>query len=97
MRAAAPEPAELLAIIEAMPVGRFTAREIGTRVALDQTLREVLESFAGRNGTFSTKRFGRYLLRNAGTRVGGKWIEQVENDGTHGAIWRVCGSEEAEW
>ena len=90
MRVEDPEKAELLEIIEAMPAGRFTTREIGNRVAVDPGMREVLEGFIGRGGAFSTRRFGRYLLRHVRSRVAGRWIEQVESDGKHGAVWKIC-------
>ncbi|MBN8978919.1 MAG: hypothetical protein J0I08_20825, partial [Rhizobiales bacterium] len=73
MRAEDPEKAELAEIIAAMPDGKFTSREIGARIASgDTALREVLESFVVRGGTFSTKKFGRYLLRFSKTVVGGR-------------------------
>ncbi|MCK1492194.1 hypothetical protein IVB14_17640 [Bradyrhizobium sp. 180] len=97
LRADDPEKIELAEIIAAMPAGQFTSREIGNKVATDQSLREVLESFISRGGTFSSKRFGRYLLRFSKTVVGGRWIEQVSNDRTHGAIWKVCGPDEPGW
>ncbi|WP_314952087.1 hypothetical protein [Bradyrhizobium cosmicum] len=97
MRADDPEKIELAEIIAAMPTGPFTSREIANRVATDQSLREVLESFTSRGGAFSSKRFGRYLLRFSKTVVGGRWIEQVSNDRAHGAVWRVCGPAEPGW
>lgn len=97
MRADDPEKIELAEIIAAMPKGPFTSREIGNRIAMDQSLREVLENFVSRGGIFSPKRFGRYLLRFSKTVVGGRWIEQVSNDRAHGAVWQVCGHEEPRW
>lgn len=97
LRADDPEKIELAEIIAAMPPGPFTSREIGNKVATDQSLREVLESFISRGGTFSSKRFGRYLLRFSKTVIGGRWIEQVANDRTHGAVWKVCGPDDPGW
>jgi len=97
MRADDPEKIELAEIIAAMPPGRFTSREIANTVAVDQAMRDTLESFIGRGGVFSTKKFGRYLLRFAGTVTGGRWIEQVSNDRVHGAVWKVSGLAEDQW
>lgn len=92
MRADDPEKTELAEIIAAMPPGRFTVREIANIVATDQAMRDTLESFVGRGGVFSSKRFGRYLLRFAGTVIGGRWIEQISHDAGRGSVWQVCTS-----
>ncbi|MGO3934488.1 hypothetical protein NP284_40100 [Rhodopseudomonas pseudopalustris] len=94
MRADDPEKTELAEIIAAMPPGRFTTREIANLVASDQAMRETLEGFVGRGGVFSSKRFGRYLLRFAGTVIGGRWIEQVSHDAGRGSVWQVRGPDE---
>lgn len=92
LRADDPEKAELAEIIEVLPRRRFTVREVAAMVAGDDTMKDVLESFIGGGGVFSTKRFGKYLARYAGTIVGGKKIEKVSSD-VHGAVWRVCGDD----
>lgn len=89
LRADDPEKTELAEIIAAMPPGRFTTREIANMVAVDQAMRDTLETFVGRGGVFSSKRFGRYLLRFAGTVIGGRWIEQVSHDAGRGSVWQV--------
>ena len=88
MRAEDPEKAELAEIIAALPTYSFTTKDVARKVAADEALKETFETFMGRGGVFSTKRFGRYLARFEGTVVGGRRIEKVAND-VHGAIWRV--------
>lgn len=93
LRAEDPEKEELAEIIReisrAMQAEKFTARDIATKIGVDPELRQVLERFIGRGGAFSTRSFGRYLLRYSGTIIGGRCIEQVSNDGVHGAKWQV--------
>ncbi len=89
MRADDPEKAELADIIAALPIGEFTARQVAAKAVCETDLRETFESFIGRNGTFSTKALGRYLARHHGTRIGGRWIERVRDDGKHGVLWTV--------
>lgn len=89
MRAGDPEKAELAEIIAALPTYySFTTKDVARKVAVDEALKETFETFMGRGGVFSTKRFGRYLARFEGTVVGGRRIEKVAND-VHGATWRV--------
>ncbi|MES0042626.1 hypothetical protein [Mesorhizobium sp. M0091] len=92
-RAADPEKDELAEIIEALPIGPFTAREIGIRVAESPLLREALSFFMERNGVFSSKRFGRYLARYSGTRIGGRCIEQMPRDNSNSSVWRIAGDD----
>ncbi|MGX9117071.1 hypothetical protein ACWTU6_10280 [Mesorhizobium sp. BHbsci] len=68
-RAVDPEKDELAEIIEALPSRPFTTREIAFRVTDSPALKEALGSFIERSGAFSSKRFGRYLARYAGTRI----------------------------
>ncbi|BBF92835.1 hypothetical protein [Blastochloris tepida] len=98
-RAEDPEKAELAEIIAALPAGRFQVRDVARLVAGNEEAREVFESFIGRGGTFASKRFGRYLARYAKTMIGGRWIEQVSNDGAFGAVWQVCreASSDRDW
>ena len=91
MRADDPEKAELAEIIDALPTGRFTVKDVARMVSEKAELREIFETFMGRNNIFASKRFGHYLKRYAQTIVGGRCIEQVTNDGHHGAVWRVSG------
>jgi putative DNA primase/helicase len=90
MRSDDPEKAELAEIIEALPTGRFTVREIARNVSESPELREVFAGFVGRNGVFATKSFGRYLARFRGTIIGGRSIELATKD-IHGAVWQVRG------
>ncbi|MES0031194.1 hypothetical protein [Mesorhizobium sp. M0040] len=53
-RAADPEKDELAEIIEALPNGPFTTREIALRVADSPLLREALGGFIERSGAFSS-------------------------------------------
>lgn len=93
-RAADPEKDELAEIIEALPIGPFTAREIGIRVAESPLLREALSVFMDRSGVFSPKRFGRYLARYSGTRIGGRCIEQMPRDtNSNSSVWRIAGDD----
>lgn len=96
-RADDPEKTELAEIIAAMPACEFTSRDIGIKMASDPSLRETLETFIGRGGTFASKRFGKYLRRFSKTVVDGRWIEQVSNDRSHGATWKICGPSEPGW
>ena len=96
MRADDPEKAELAEIIDALPTGRFTVREIAHNVSESPELREVFAGFIGRNGVFATKSFGRYLARFRGTIIGGRSIELAAKD-IHGAVWQVCGQAGQEW
>lgn len=101
MREDDPEKAELAEIIEVLPRRRFTVREVAAMVAGDDTMKDVLESFIGRGGAFSAKRFGRYLARYKDTLIGGRKIAQVATDRL-GAIWQVQdevgqGAPPAEW
>ncbi|MBR1209470.1 hypothetical protein [Bradyrhizobium sp. JYMT SZCCT0180] len=96
MRADDPEKAELAEIIDALPTGRFTVREIAHSVAESPEMREVFVSFIARNGVFATKSFGRYLARFRGTIIGGRSIELVTKD-IHGAVWQVRGQAGQEW
>ncbi|RWB24412.1 MAG: hypothetical protein EOQ41_27375 [Mesorhizobium sp.] len=94
-RAADPEKDELAEIIEALPNGPFTTRDIALRIADSPLLREALVGFIERSGTFSSKRFGRYLARYAATRIGGRWIEQLPRDSnSNSTVWRVAGEGE---
>jgi putative DNA primase/helicase len=97
MQADDPEKVELAEIIEALPAGRFMVKDIARKVADNAELREPFENFMGRNGIFASKKFGRYLARFAQTIIGGRWIEQVSNDGIHGAVWQVRNQNEADW
>lgn len=91
-RTADPEKDELAEIIEALPNGPFTTREIALRVADSPPLKEALGGFIERSGAFSSKRFGRYLARYAGTRIGGRWVEQLPRDSnSNSTVWRVAG------
>ena len=94
IRAEDPEKEELAEILRAMPAEPFTARDIAAKVPTEPILRQVLERFTGRGGVFSTKGFGRYLLRYSGTRIGGRWIERVGNDRQNSAIWRICSDQD---
>lgn len=96
MRADDPEKAELAEIIDALPTGRFTVREIAHNVSESPEMREVFAGFIGRNGVFATKSFGRYLARFRGTIIGGRSIELAAKD-IHGAVWQVCGQAGQEW
>ena len=96
MRAEDPEKAELAEIIDALPTGRFTVREIAHNVAESPELREVFAGFVGRNCVFATKSFGRYLARFRGTIIGGRSVELVTKD-IHGAVWQVQGQSDRVW
>jgi putative DNA primase/helicase len=96
MRADDPEKAELAEIIDALPTGRFTVREIAHSVSESPEMREVFAGFIGRNGVFATKSFGRYLARFRGTIIGGRSIELAAKD-IHGAVWQVRGEAAQEW
>ncbi len=93
MRAEDPEKAELAEIMEGLPTGRFTVREIAHNVSESPELREVFAGFVGRNGVFATKTFGRYLARYRGTIVGGRSIELIAN----GAVWQGQSQTEVRW
>lgn len=96
MRADDPEKAELAEIMDALPTGRFTVREVAHSVSESPELREVFAGFVGRNGVFATKSFGRYLARFRGTIVGGRSIERVGTDG-NGLVWQVGGQADRNW
>ena len=96
MRADDPEKAELAEIIDALPTGRFTVRDIAHSVSESPEMREVFAGFVGRNGVFATKSFGRYLARFRGTIIGGRSIELATKD-IHGAVWQVRGQAGQEW
>ncbi|MCL4767749.1 MAG: hypothetical protein KJZ80_16095 [Hyphomicrobiaceae bacterium] len=103
-RAKDPEKEELAEIIEAlaeitreMSAGHFTARDVAAKADAHPRLRDVLERFIGRGGAFSTRSFGRYLLRYSGTMINGRWIEQVSNHGAYGAVWRVSSEPKEEF
>lgn len=90
-RAADPEKDELAEIIQALPSGPFTTREVAIKVAESPLLKETLASFMDRGGVFSSKRFGRYLARYSGTRIGNRWIEQLPRDcNSNSSVWRVA-------
>ena len=57
LRADDPEKAELAEIIDALPTGRFTVRDIAHSVSESPAMREVFAGFIGRNGVFATKSF----------------------------------------
>jgi putative DNA primase/helicase len=91
-RAADPEKDELAEIIDALPMGPFTTKEIALKVAESPALKEALATFIDRGGVFSSKRFGRYLARYASTRIGKRWIEQLPRDSnSNSSVWRVSG------
>lgn len=93
-RAADPEKDELAEIIEALPSGPFTSRQIAFKVGESPPLKEALAFFIDRGGVFSSKRFGRYLARYEGTRIGGRWIEQMPRDrNSNSSVWRVSGGD----
>ncbi|RUW24664.1 hypothetical protein [Mesorhizobium sp. M4B.F.Ca.ET.013.02.1.1] len=93
-RAADPEKDELAEVIVALPIEPFTARGIAVKIAESPLLRETLATFIDRGGVFSSKRFGKYLARYAGTRVGGRWIEQMPRDSnSNSTVWRVAGDD----
>ena len=96
MRADDPEKAELAEIIDALPTGRFTVRDIAHSVSESPAMREAFAGFIGRNGVFATKSFGRYLARFRGTIIGGRSIELATKD-IHGAVWQVRGQAGQEW
>lgn len=96
MRADDPEKAELAEIIDALPTGRFTVRDIAHSVSESPEMREAFAGFVGRNGVFATKSFGRYLARFRGTIIGGRSIELATKD-IHGAVWQVRGQAGQEW
>ncbi|MER9450106.1 hypothetical protein [Mesorhizobium sp. M0254] len=90
-RAADPEKDELADIIDALPSAPFTTKQIALKVGESQLLKEALATFVDRGGVFLSKRFGRYLARYAGTRIGGKWIEQMPRDNnSNSSVWRVA-------
>ena len=88
MRAEDPEKAELRGILESLPRGRFTAKEIVAMTAGDADLREALEGLADRSGKISSKRLGRYFLRHQRVVIGGRWIEPGAHS-KNGTTWRV--------
>lgn len=89
MRADDPEKAELAEIIDALPTGRFTVKDVARKIGENQALQDSFEAFIVR-GIFSSKKFGHYLKRHTKTIVDGRYIEQVSNDGRLGSVWRVC-------
>ncbi len=98
MRAEDPEKEELAAIIAALPAWQFTARDMVAKANSDPDLREALASLAARgSGGLTSKKFGKYLASQRGVIVGGRKIEQVSNDGTHGAVWKVRNSDAGDW
>jgi putative DNA primase/helicase len=96
MRSDDPEKVELAEIIDALPPGRFTVRDIARSVTENPETREVFAGFVGRNGVFATKSFGRYLARFRGTIIGGRSIDLVAKD-AHGAVWQVRGEADQQW
>lgn len=96
MRVDDPEKLELAEIIDALATfpRKFTVKDVARKVSESAELRETFESFIGRGNIFASKKFGHYLKRYAQTIVGGRWIEQVANDGHHGAVWHVCRSDD---
>jgi putative DNA primase/helicase len=96
MRSDDPEKTELAEIIDALPTGRFTVREVAHNVSESPEMREVFAGFIGRNGVFATKSFGRYLARFRGTIIGGRSIELAAKD-IRGAVWQVQGQAGQEW
>ncbi|MES0016158.1 hypothetical protein [Mesorhizobium sp. M0036] len=90
-RAADPEKDELAEIINVLPSAPFTTREIAVKAAESPILKEALATFVDRGGGFSSKRFGRYLARYEGTRIGGRWIEQMPRDrNSNSSVWRIA-------
>lgn len=89
MRAEDPEKAALAEVIDVLPSGLWTVKDIRRCVKEDGDVREALASFIDRGGEFNAKRFAWYLRRHTGTIVGGRSIKMASADQKHGSTWLV--------
>ncbi|WP_336056473.1 toprim domain-containing protein [Nitratireductor sp. CH_MIT9313-5] len=84
-----PEKEVLREVLNALPTLPFTAKEIAGRVVSNERLREALHLFLDRNGTFNTRRFGRFLKQYRDRPVDGRALHMVTKNSVHGHQWCV--------